>query len=386
MKKNWMERFTGLTLAFNPVCNVIGVIWLSFKVKHLPAKIKSDRVSLILWILIAISGIFTVIVAKDKAAALSGYLIPFAIVWFYILGKWVIKDPVTFIQDMIRGVAVLSIIVVVAQLFNINWVIGNVRILYDFSPSGRGEVFYVGNNILGIMIQAGVVGAVGSFFVNWKTKRFLVGNIITVIVGACALIVTDSKGAMLGTVAGVLFLVICYGVVALISAGLLAGVWLLFSKRLHILISTGVNGSEWVRMEIWRATFRMIKDHLFFGIGAGQYVKEFQKYRPKSLMGTEYNNVCTCGHSNYLSYIAAYGIVGAILFFGWQFFILLRALIGGLTPLQRVIMAILISFFVHVLVNDLVVAYWGILLGLLENPYFKTNQSVSLQGEEEVSS
>lgn len=32
------------------------------------------------------------------------------------------------------------------------------------------------------------------------------------------------------------------------------------------------------RLYIWRATFRMIKDHLWFGVGAGVFIHVYPKY------------------------------------------------------------------------------------------------------------
>ena len=79
----------------------------------------------------------------------------------------------------------------------------------------------------------------------------------------------------------------------------------------------------------------------------------------------------TCPHSNYLSIFIGWGLIGGLLFWGWQLFVLVRAIIRGLTPLQRVIIAILISFYVHTTINDLFAAYSGFLLGLIDHQSFK---------------
>jgi O-antigen ligase len=384
MKRNWIERYTGFTLAFNPLLNILGIVLLSFmglKAKGLGAKIKADKPMWIIWLLMAVSGIITVMVAADLPQAIQGFFIPFVVVWLYILGRWVIEDPATFVQDSIRGATLLAIITVLGKLFQLNWTIGAVRIITNFvNGNYRGEVLYVSDNLLALMVQMGIIGALGSLFLHWKEKKNRVENIIAVIVNISALLVTQSRGAMLGTVAGILFLVICYGIIAIVSAGLLTSLLFIFSQRLRVLfLSREAGNNEWVRWEIWRATLKMIKDHLFFGIGAGQYIKEIQKYRPATMAAARYDNVITCAHNNYLSIIAAWGIVGGVLFFGWQLVALVRAVVKGLSALQKIILAILISFFVHVMVNDLVVAYWGVFLGLMENPYFQNNKSQSLQ-------
>ncbi|HEX3047148.1 MAG TPA: O-antigen ligase family protein [Bacillota bacterium] len=384
MKRNWIERYTGFTLALNPLLNIIGIILLSIeglKAKGLGAKIKADKPMWIIWTLMAGAGIITIIVAADLPQAIQGFFIPFVIVWLYILGRWVIQDPATFVQDSIRGATILSLITVLGKLFQLNWTIGAVRIITNFANGNhRGEVLYVADNLLGLLVQVGIIGALGSLFLYWKEKKNLVENIIAVILNVGALVITESRGAMMGTVAGILFLVICYGIIAIVSAGLFASVLFVFSRRLRVLFLTKEAGNnQWVRLEIWRGTLKMIKDHLLFGVGGGGFLKVFQKYRPASLAAERYDHVVTCAHNNYLSIIAAWGIVGGVLFLGWQLVSLVRAIVKGLSALQKIVLAILISFFVHVLVNDLVVAYWGVFLGLMENPYFKNNNSQSLQ-------
>src|SRR5690606_7360213 len=97
-KSSRMERFTGLTLLINPLFTLVGTIYLSiFKTRGLLKKIKSDRLNLYFWLFLAISSIISVIFAINKSVALPTSLVPFLFIWLYILGRWVIQNPASFI-------------------------------------------------------------------------------------------------------------------------------------------------------------------------------------------------------------------------------------------------------------------------------------------------
>ena len=99
-----MERFTGLTMLFNPLFTLIGTVYLSLtKTRGLLKKVKADRANLYFWSLLAISTVISVLLAINKSVALPSSLVPFFFIWLYILGRWVIQDPATFMQDLIRG-------------------------------------------------------------------------------------------------------------------------------------------------------------------------------------------------------------------------------------------------------------------------------------------
>ncbi|AZR73916.1 hypothetical protein BBF96_11250 [Anoxybacter fermentans] len=373
MKKNWIERFTGLTLAINPVFTLVGLIYLSARrTRGLIAKIKSDKANLYFWLFLAVSGIISIVFSINKSVAISSYFIPFVFIWLYILGRWVIQDPETFVQDLIRGVMILSIIAIIAKIFNLELSIGQVRILDKFGPRERGEILYVADNSLGLLFQVGVVGALGSLLIYWKEKKYVIENVITFIVSICGLIISASRGAMVGTLVAVLYLVVRYSFKALLGAGSIVGILAYFSR--HRFFSAFDVKAHSVRIKIWLSSLEIIKDHPFFGVGPGNFGQIYDKYKPASL-----TKEVTCAHSNYLNIFIGWGIIGGLLFWGWQLFIFIRAALKGLTPLQRVIIAILISFYVHVMVNELFAAYSGFLLGLVDHPSFGKQENFSQQ-------
>lgn len=369
MKKNWIERFTGLTLAINPIFTLFGLIGLSLQKKRgLWGKIKEDRVSLNFWILLAFSGIISVVFSFDKPDAIINYFIPFAFIWLYILGRWFIQDPETFVQNLIRGAAILALIAVLAKTFNWSLSIGQLQILGRFAGKGRGEIFYIADNSLGLLFQVGIVGGIGSILVYWQEKKYLLENILAVVLCSGGLLISASRGAMMGTLVGLGFLVIKYWVAA-IFGGLFVGGLLIVGQRFRSIFRLDNHSA---RLQIWQSSLEIIKDHPLFGVGPGNFGEIYHKYQPASL-----EIHVSCAHSNYLNIFIGWGIIGGLLLWGWHLFIFVRAIVKGLTPLQRIIMAILISYFAHVTINELFAAYSGFLLGLLDHPNFSKSKQIA---------
>lgn len=364
-KSSRMERFTGLTLLINPLFTLVGTIYLSiFKTRGLLKKIKSDRLNLYFWLFLAISSIISVIFAINKSVALPTSLVPFLFIWLYILGRWVIQNPASFIQDLIRGAALLSLIAVVARIFNLNLSIGEFRLLSKFHSGGRGEILYIADNGLGLLFQAGLVGAFGSLVIYWKEKRYIIENLIAFLLCTFGLVISGSRGAMVSSLVAIFFL---SGFIPIIGAGLVSVLLYVFSGERFL--SAFRLEEHMTRINIWKSCLKIIRDYPLFGVGPGNFGAVYERYKPEVFIARNLN--VTCAHSNFLTVFIGWGLVGGLLFWGWQFFIILRNMIKGITPLQRVIIAILISFYAHTAINDLFAAYSGFLLGLVEHEAFR---------------
>ena len=372
-KSNRMERFTGLTLGINPLFTLFATIYLSlFKTRGLLKKIKTDRTNLCFWLSLAISGLISVILSVDQTVALANYFIPFLFIWLYILGRWVIKDPVCFIQELIRGVAFLSLIAIIAKFFSIDCSIGSFRLLSKFTNGGRGEILYIADNGLGLFFQAGLVGAFGSLIIYWKEKRHLVENLVAFFLCAFGLVITGSRGAMVGSLLAIIFLVIIkIRIIPLIGAGILSLILYFFSGERFV--SAFQFKEHMTRINIWKSCLKIIKDYPLFGVGPGIFGAVYERYKPDIFLAQNLN--VTCAHSNYLTIFIGWGLVGGLIFWGWQLTVFIRTTIKGLTPFQRVIIAILISFYAHIAINDLFAAYSGFLLGLIEHESFQKSQT-----------
>ncbi len=357
-----IERYTAFTTTFNQNFSLPGIILLSLRKEGGPGgRIRDDRANLWFWLLLALSGLVSIILSPFKTTAVACFFIPFAFIGLYLLGRYRINEPEAFLRTMIRGAALLSLLAIVGRLLHLHWQIGSFRIFYAFGKGERGEILYIANNLLGLMAQAGLVGAAAWLMVKWRDQKYRLENIGCCLACLGGILVAGSRGAMMGSAVGILFILIQYGVLLVaIGLGSLTGViYLLARIRGYSLFRFFQDPA---RMKIWQGTMRLIKDRLFFGWGPGVFQPVFERYRPAGLTMR-----VTCAHSNYLNIMAGWGIFGSVLLWGWQFFVIIRAWLRGLTPLQRIIIAILLSFYAHIAINDLFASYAGLLLGLVDN-------------------
>ncbi|MGQ9778656.1 MAG: O-antigen ligase family protein [Bacillota bacterium] len=360
------DRFTGFFATFNEAIALLGLVYLGVKrTRGLTEKLAQDRINVVFWLLLALSGIVSIIFSPYKTISIASFFIPFVFIYLYILGRYSIADPEIFMRSLLRGAAALSLVAVLAKIFQLQWSIGSFRILAKFSGGERGEVLYVGDNLLGLMAQVGVVGALGSLLTNRWNKKYFIEDIAIFLLGIGALFVSGSRGAIMGSLAGLLFLALNYNLlVSLAVTIVLLGLFIMVA-----LVRGGGNLLNMLwdprRVIIWRTAFRVILARPLFGWGPGVFIQIFDKYRPP-----QFTESVTCAHSDYLNIFAGWGLIGGFLFWGWQLFIIIRAWLNRLTSLQQIIVAILLSFYVHVAVNDLFAVYAGLLLGLLQHPSF----------------
>ncbi|MFW6389568.1 MAG: O-antigen ligase family protein [Halanaerobiales bacterium] len=365
-KNSHWERFFGFTLNINPIFNLIGIIGLSITRRKNFRFIKTDKFNLYTWAVLAVLGIISIISSYDKGTAISSFFIPFAFFWLYILGRWYIKKPVRLLKDMTRGTALMGFLTIVFYLFRVEVIWQGVELISSFGRGDRAYILGIGDNGLGVLLQAGIVASLGLIFVL-KKRNERIEYIIYCVLSLGGLIITKSRGAMVGSAAAIFLLIfvvswkilLIFGGITGISFKIIPG----FLDRVKSIVSLETHMN---RIRIYKGVLKMIKDHLWFGTGPGNFHDIYQKYR----LPGEFENANT-PHSNYLKIISGWGIISGIILYGWIFYIMIRGWFQGGTKYQKIIVAVLVSFWVHVLINDLFAAYSAILLGCLDNKYFK---------------
>ncbi|MFW6022935.1 MAG: O-antigen ligase family protein [Halanaerobiaceae bacterium] len=362
-KVDCWERFFGLTLNINPIFNLIGIIVISIKRRNRFKKIYSDSINIYFWLALAVSGIVSIIISYNKPLALLSFFVPFLFVWFYVMGRWYIDNPVRFLEDVIKGTAILGLLAIFFYITKIDLVINDVVLIKG--TDNRGFILGIGDNGLGVLLQVGVIGALGMLVIETKRKKIL-ENIIYFILSIGGLVISNSRGAMVGSVAGIIFLtlVISWKIIALFGGASIIS--LLLSSRFMNRVKSIFQYQNSNRFNIWKGSLKLIRDHLWFGTGPGNFAEVYEKYRVLE----EHEHVLT-PHNNYLNIISGWGIIGGLIFYGWIFFIMIRSWYRGANKYQIIILAILISFWIHVLFNDLAFPYVGILLGCLDNKRMK---------------
>lgn len=349
----------------HPFFGLIALIVLSLRSHAIWPELRTQRGDLAAWGLLGAAGLISVVLGYNLTQGLVNWFGPFLFIWVYCLGRWTIVDPEGFLRAMLRGTALLGSLLVIGKILQLDIHIAGFPLLTDFTGEmPRSVVLGVWGNGLAVILEAAAVGGLAllSTSKSWK------GRVEAAAIAALALLgvfITLSRGAMLGVAAGVVTAGLLFTPWVLLPvtgvAGLLAWLSPLVRQRIISIMDLTTDVSNVGRLNIWEGALKLIRDHPWFGVGPGNFHEVYQSY---SVPGFEH---FLTPHSTYLTMLAGWGIVGAVLFFGWIAWVVLRAWRRGLSPLQKVMVVIMAAFWTHVLVDDLMAVYVPLLLGLLEN-------------------
>lgn len=358
-------------LPIHPATGFIALIGLSLRAKDVIKGLRQERRDLWLYAILALVGIISIIGAYDVQRGIVNFLVPFLFIWLYALGRWAIKDPTRFLVSMLHGTAFFGLVILVARIFGLELFLGGFTILGDFTPPApRGNVLGVPSNGLAVVLEAGVVGGLGLLFTVRTTKERLVALLIALL-SMGGIMVTMSRGAMVAMIAGTVALGLLLSPRVLIPFGAAAVAMLALFERFRNRFASIIDlGEHEGRLGIWQSTLNLIRDHLWFGVGPGNFGLVYPSYAVNE-------DVAGFGsaHNNYLFFTAQWGIVGGLLFYGWHAWVLIRSLLRGMGSHQKIMWAILIAFATHTLVDDLMTVYAGLLLGCLENDAYLSKKS-----------
>ncbi|MDD4878945.1 MAG: O-antigen ligase family protein [Candidatus Omnitrophica bacterium] len=161
---------------------------------------------------------------------------------------------------------------------------------------------------------------------DWKKKCGLL--VISLVLAAC-LVLTFSRGAWLGFLAGFLFLLIFTGwrrlVAVLIILVLLASLTALIAPppikaQIDYFSKLGSDASSVDRLIIWKTGWRMFLDKPVFGHGLNTFMSVFEKYRPPDYSEIVY------AHNCFLQIAAETGIIGLLVFLWFCVSVFIRAI------------------------------------------------------------
>lgn len=344
-----------------------------------------------------LAGFFSVFVSEEIKTGLGAFkawfvdgLLVFLLVIFFIRTK---NDFAKIIYGLSIGAFLVSIIGL-WQFFT-----------GDVLPDGRIASLYIYDNVLipsgGLsnfiaMYLTPIILLQIIFFLNIANDKSIVITaksglpagkqgiqrvlfIVLVIIELFTLYLSQSLGGFLGLVAG-LSVIVFYKlnwkeqvlknirtIVVFAALAFLLVVPQLNNPKLKNLLNFSGNGSSSARLQIWQASWLMIKDNSIDGIGLNNFEKVYREYVPKVVF-PPLEWMAPHSHNLYLSLWLETGIVGLA-----SFLVLMTAAIYGLakenTVFSIAILAALVSILIHgfvdtpILKNDLAVVFW-ILAGL----------------------
>ncbi|NLY52893.1 MAG: O-antigen ligase family protein [Firmicutes bacterium] len=330
--------------------------------------IRSDPVTYRALVALLVSGTLSAVLAPNKGQALLNMPIPLVFIFIYSLGRWGIVDARDFLKAVTLGCGFLGLVVVISRLLRLNIWYGSIPILARFN-GGRGNVLGMADNGLAAMLEAGVMGGLGFFFYRSRYRWLYLGASVTSLLG---IFVTLSRGSIVGTCAGILVLGAMNSKMLKRHWKIVVALFLLvavcitqspaLSRRIRSIVNLTTNSSNIGRLEIWHVSWEMLKDHLLFGIGPGHFGSAYEAYRPEGYIKAK------SPHSLYWFLLTGWGLVGFLLFFGWMAVSVIRPILQDNSPYRRIAFAMMISFWVHVLFNDLYIAHVPLIMGCIAHP------------------
>ncbi|HHW09531.1 MAG TPA: O-antigen ligase family protein [Firmicutes bacterium] len=372
------------TLAYlTPVSPAFALLYygvLTTRARQVMAGLKKDKVTFFCLCALLATGVISSLLSDAFGKGLVNSLIMPVFIGIYALGRWAIAEPKQFMKAVTTGAGLLGLVVIICKLLRLNWWWGEVPILADFH--GRGNVLGIANNGLAAMLEVGVVGGFGFFLYYLQQlpeKRALrpcLGYLLLGVLALSGVFATLSRGSMIG-LAAALFLLVALNLKwvkrhwkVLAALVLIVAIAVASSPKLTHRISTifivGMEAGEYNagRVEIWTTTLKMLKDHLWLGVGPGQFKENYRQYMPADPIHPNVRSP----HSLYLFIFSGWGVVGLALFLIWLGHVLIRPLWQKPTFYRKLALAMVASFFVHVIFNDLFVAHVPLLMGVIARP------------------
>ncbi|HQP10380.1 MAG TPA: O-antigen ligase family protein [Candidatus Omnitrophota bacterium] len=183
--------------------------------------------------------------------------------------------------------------------------------------SGRATAGFKAPNGLGAYLSLFIPFVLSLAFLDTKAKRYRFAGILALGFGLWSLMLTSSRGAILGTAIGILcFLCIFFAgqakparfftwLIAIVAVLLGAYAFLVLSGHIEIGSLIRKQTVQW-RLNVWQDTLKMIKDRPVFGHGINTYMMVFEAYR------RDFGSNPTYAHNCYLQLAAEVGIAGLL--------------------------------------------------------------------------
>ncbi|NLK07960.1 MAG: O-antigen ligase family protein [Firmicutes bacterium] len=356
----------GFISPLSPALGLVYYLLLLTKFKEIWHGIKTNKATRAALLGLTIAGVLSALLSTNKVEGLLNMPIPIVFIFIYALARWGIQKPQEFLRALVLGCGVLGLIVVISSQLRLNIWWGSIPILARFT--GRGNVLGMADNGLAAMMEAGVAGGIGLFLYETRYRwLYLLASVVSLL----AIFATYSRGSMVAVLAAALLIfaldikLVKRHWKLIVALGLLVVVVISQSPGLARRVSSITSAhdrSNIGRLQIYEVTWQMIKEHPLLGIGPGQYGNVYETYRPEGYLKAR------SPHNLYLFVLAGWGLVGFMLFFGWMANAVIYPLIKDNSPYRRIAFVMMISFWVHVLFNDIYIAHVPLIMGCIAHP------------------
>jgi len=241
------------------------------------------------------------------------------------------------------------------------------------AAQGRITSFFNHPNFLALFLGPIILLLLGEFKTSQKqSKKWLLGTLLTMF--SLAFILTGSVGGYVGlaisvlTIGALKFYARSSQKIQKFSryiVGAVLGLGILTLAAFYVNISdfTPNNGLVWprpnpstyvIRLCVWEGAQRLLNEHVLLGVGLGGFYREYPEYR------TCDTELFVYPHNIFLNLWSELGLLGIMSFF-WLVLVQMKILTRNLNLEKIVLIAVLVYWLVH---------------GLVDVPYFKNDLSI----------
>lgn len=296
----------------NIVAPVLLIAWLVKKIRFRNApEEKADYPEILRWVVfLGLAVLLSLINARNFAAAFKNIVDEYILLaTIFVISLDVIKSKEQLRKLLWIGLAAFLLVFVVGVYEY--FVIGDKRIESTFSVATQTGVYFTGTALLNLALL---------LFRKPSNRLALVGSSLLLFANLAGLIMTGTRAAWLGFMAGTFLLLvlafknkklispkilIIFFVVVVLAAFLFDFGWIM--RRLASVTNLS-NSSNWQRIMMLRGGLAMLKDYPLTGVGIGQFPIVYEDYM---LPGAEtYTHI----HCFYAHLVAELGLIGLFVF------------------------------------------------------------------------
>ncbi len=379
MERKTKDGLWGVLMVQTPALAVIYYGILLKNIRKIWQGLKKEQLTLKAMLLLTTIGLVSALISVNPGKSLPSVLVWPLFLFIFALGRWGITDPKAFIKGLVYGAGILSLVVLGAKFFKLDIWWGKIPILTNFKYShSRGNVLGMADNGLAAMIEVGVLGGLSLFLItNKKRERLLFLGIALITV--LAIFNTYSRGSMVGITGASLILFVLANkywkkywrslLAFFLIIALTISLWPGLRNRIVSIFDVKDNSSNRARFTIWKVSLRMFRNHWLIGQGPGLYGSLYESY----LKEGEQSHIYRSPHSFYLYVLTGWGILGFLIFFSWLFYELFYPLFKDYNIWRVIPLVMALSFFIHVIFEDLFIFHVPLLIGLVGRDDLKSS-------------
>lgn len=288
-------------------------------------QVLADRWTVVVMAALGLLGAASALQAPVPAFSLTGIVSMAVLFWLWLIGRFLVDDPVRFWTDLQRGIAVLAVggLLVAWAGASLTLTVASVS-LRVLGPENKGMVLGLGGNGLGPLLVYGGILALG----RASQPQPLSTRLEALLLAAAMLVSPVALGvrnAAWGGLAGAVLLLPVTGLVpVVVVAGAVAVALAVEPELWGRFMRLADLASEEARLGVWQSALAMIRDHPWLGVGPNHFATVHPAYAlPQSAHLQD-------PHSIYLRIASEWGLPAAAVLFSW-----LMSWPARLWPLRR---------------------------------------------------